>query len=233
MWLWLLSLSIYFWLIKFLFSSFSSLVSNPTIGQQTMEMQKINFACGADSDIMGDHGLVCGTGGERIARHNALRDAIHDTAASAGLAPRKEGRALLPLTRQGRGIGRDCDPPPQGWHKGSGCHRARLCPHRGVQGKYEGYSWSMRPAGYCLHPSGGRVSWRLAQSGVGAAEEAGVCAGQTHWSGGGGDCQPPADKSIFAAAEGAVCSTGSHVLPTPVIGGTQWSVPSIPNLKCS
>ena len=31
------------------------------------------------------------TGGERIARHNALRDVINDTAASAGLVPRKEG----------------------------------------------------------------------------------------------------------------------------------------------
>ena len=37
-----------------------------------------------------------GRGGERIARHNALRDALHDTAAAAGLAPQKEGRALLP-----------------------------------------------------------------------------------------------------------------------------------------
>ena len=53
-------------------------------------------ACGRQSDTMGDHGLVCGTGGERIARHNALRDALHDTAAAAGLAPPKEGRALLP-----------------------------------------------------------------------------------------------------------------------------------------
>ena len=49
---------------------------------------------------MGDHSLVCRTGGERIARHNALKDAIHDTAAPAGLAPRKEGRALLPGTNQ-------------------------------------------------------------------------------------------------------------------------------------
>ena len=39
---------------------------------------------------------VCGTGGEGISRHNALRDAIFDTAASAGLAPLKEERALLP-----------------------------------------------------------------------------------------------------------------------------------------
>ena len=53
-------------------------------------------ACGRHSDTKGDHGMVCGTGGERIARHNALRDALHDTAAAAGLGPQKEGRALLP-----------------------------------------------------------------------------------------------------------------------------------------
>ena len=53
-------------------------------------------SCGKESDQLGDHGMVCGTGGERISRHNALRDAIFDTAASAGLAPLKEERALLP-----------------------------------------------------------------------------------------------------------------------------------------
>ena len=52
--------------------------------------------CGRASDVLGDHSLVCGTGGERIVRHNAVRDAIFDTAAAAGLAPLKEGRALLP-----------------------------------------------------------------------------------------------------------------------------------------
>ena len=35
-------------------------------------------------------------GSERIARHNALRDAIFLTAANAGLGPVKEGRFLLP-----------------------------------------------------------------------------------------------------------------------------------------
>ena len=40
--------------------------------------------------------MCCGSGGERISRHNALRDAFFDTAASAGLAPVKEGRFLLP-----------------------------------------------------------------------------------------------------------------------------------------
>ena len=55
-------------------------------------------ACDQPSDILGDHALVCGFGGERIARHNFLRDALHETAAAAGLAPTKEGRALIPGT---------------------------------------------------------------------------------------------------------------------------------------
>ena len=53
-------------------------------------------SCGKDSDVLGDHAMVCGTGGERISRHNALRDALFETAASAGLAPVREERALLP-----------------------------------------------------------------------------------------------------------------------------------------
>ena len=53
-------------------------------------------ACLRPSDALGDHAMCCGSGGERISRHNALRDAFFDTAASAGLAPVKEGRFLLP-----------------------------------------------------------------------------------------------------------------------------------------
>ena len=60
--------------------------------------------------------------------------------------------------------------------------------------------------GYCLHPWSGGVSRWLAQGGVGAAEEAGVCAGQAHRAVRGGDHQPPPDESICAAAEGAFCS---------------------------
>ena len=40
--------------------------------------------------------MSCGSHGERIARHNQLRDAVYATAASAHLAPTKEDRALLP-----------------------------------------------------------------------------------------------------------------------------------------
>ena len=44
-------------------------------------------ACLRPSDTLGDHALCCGTGGDRISRHNHLRDALFDTAAAAGLGP--------------------------------------------------------------------------------------------------------------------------------------------------
>ena len=53
-------------------------------------------ACKAPSDRLGDHALCCGNEGERIARHNALRDALHSTAAAASLGPSKEVRFLIP-----------------------------------------------------------------------------------------------------------------------------------------
>ena len=59
-------------------------------------------ACGHDSSDRysrdGHHAIICGSQGERIARHNHLRDAIYATAASAHLAPTKEDKALLPNT---------------------------------------------------------------------------------------------------------------------------------------
>ena len=53
-------------------------------------------ACLRPSDALGDHAMCCGFGGERISRHNHLRDALYETAVAAGLGPVKEGRALLP-----------------------------------------------------------------------------------------------------------------------------------------
>ena len=55
-------------------------------------------ACLRMSDKYGDHAMCCGSGGERISRHNHLRDALFDTAVAAGLGPVKEGRFLLPGT---------------------------------------------------------------------------------------------------------------------------------------
>ena len=53
-------------------------------------------ACLRPSDRFGDHALCCGFWGERITRHNLLRDHLYDLAASACLSPIKEGRFLLP-----------------------------------------------------------------------------------------------------------------------------------------
>ena len=53
-------------------------------------------ACGnPNSDSYGDHSVGCASQGERIARHNHLRDALFHTAVSAQLAPFREERALL------------------------------------------------------------------------------------------------------------------------------------------
>jgi hypothetical protein len=54
------------------------------------------IACGQDSDEYGDHAIGCSKEGERIYRHNVIRDAIHETAKQASLAPAKEQSALLP-----------------------------------------------------------------------------------------------------------------------------------------
>ena len=55
-------------------------------------------ACSLPSDRMGDHALGCRNSGDRIARHNMLRDVIFETAAAADLGPTKEERHLLPGT---------------------------------------------------------------------------------------------------------------------------------------
>ena len=52
-------------------------------------------ACDRPSDIFGDHAVSCGHEGDRIARHDHLRDAIFTQAAEAMLAPKKEERNLL------------------------------------------------------------------------------------------------------------------------------------------
>ena len=52
--------------------------------------------CHRYSDAQGNHAMCCGSGGERISRHNHLRDHLHDTAVAAGLGPVREVRFLIP-----------------------------------------------------------------------------------------------------------------------------------------
>ena len=54
------------------------------------------IACGQNSDKFGDHSVGCVSEGERIFRHNVIRDALHMTATQASLSPAKEQSALLP-----------------------------------------------------------------------------------------------------------------------------------------
>ena len=51
--------------------------------------------CSAHSDDMGDHAIGCAINGERIARHNHVRDAIYNAAVQATLGPTKEPDGLL------------------------------------------------------------------------------------------------------------------------------------------
>lgn len=70
------------------------------LGEPLFRSQGPCQACSQVSDRMGDHTISCACQGERIARHNHLRDAIYHTAVSANLAPLREERALLPGVEQ-------------------------------------------------------------------------------------------------------------------------------------
>ena len=52
--------------------------------------------CQSPADTLGDHQVGCGGNGDRIFRHNAIRDVIYSAAQSAALCPRKEAPALIP-----------------------------------------------------------------------------------------------------------------------------------------
>ena len=52
--------------------------------------------CSATADPFGDHQVGCGGNGDRISRHNAVRDVIFAAAQSAALGPSKEVLGLVP-----------------------------------------------------------------------------------------------------------------------------------------
>ena len=47
-------------------------------------------------DVKGDHTMNCRNGGDRIIRHNLIRDKLDSLATTAGLSPRKEVLDLIP-----------------------------------------------------------------------------------------------------------------------------------------
>ena len=72
------------------------LVAKYRLGMQLYSRGGPCLACLRPSNQLGGPALSCGTDGERISRHNHVRDAIYETAVAAGLGPTKEGRFLLP-----------------------------------------------------------------------------------------------------------------------------------------
>ena len=63
--------------------------------------------------MLADHAIACGMEGERIARHNRLRDMLFQVCSQAALSPVKEERALIP--------GREARPADvllPSWHQG-------------------------------------------------------------------------------------------------------------------
>jgi hypothetical protein len=55
--------------------------------------------CWSVADPFGDHHVGCGGNGDRIHRHNSIRDAIFSAAQTAALAPRKEFPSLVPCSQ--------------------------------------------------------------------------------------------------------------------------------------
>ena len=69
--------------------------------------------CRGVADVMGDHQVGCGGNGDRISRHNAIRDVLFSAAQSAALAPSKETPGLVPNS-----LARPADILLPNWHQG-------------------------------------------------------------------------------------------------------------------
>ena len=67
--------------------------------------------CGQVMDKWGDHALVCGCGGDRVIRHNMIRDVVHSAAKKAGLGAVLEKPGLL-IPREPTDVDRPPDPDP-------------------------------------------------------------------------------------------------------------------------
>ena len=52
--------------------------------------------CQGAADAYGDHQVGCDGNGDRIHRHDSIRDAVYSAAQSAALAPRKEAPSVIP-----------------------------------------------------------------------------------------------------------------------------------------
>ena len=68
------------------------------LGMQIFPTNGQCYACPVLSDVLGDHAVSCGWGGERVFRHNQIRDCLFTACTQACLGPTREDRALIPGT---------------------------------------------------------------------------------------------------------------------------------------
>ena len=68
------------------------------LGLQMVEEGARCSICQVLADPLGDHQVGCGGNGDRIHRHDSVRDALFSAAQTAALAPRKEVPSLIPGT---------------------------------------------------------------------------------------------------------------------------------------
>ena len=61
--------------------------------------------CGDCLDSFGDHALVCSCKGDRVVRHNAIRNVFYEEAGQASLRPEREKAGLLPKRPLEDGLG--------------------------------------------------------------------------------------------------------------------------------
>ena len=66
------------------------------LGLRLFEDGSICPICQVAADPFGDHQVGCGGNGDRIHRHDSIRDALFSAAQSAALAPRREVPSLIP-----------------------------------------------------------------------------------------------------------------------------------------
>ena len=74
------------------------------LGLQILEEGSSCPVCKSSADIFGDHQVGCGGNGDRILRHNAIRDAIFSAAQSAPLVPERRPPLSSQIPRVGQRI---------------------------------------------------------------------------------------------------------------------------------
>ena len=174
-------------------------------------------ACLQHSYCYGDHALCCEHWGERITRHNSIRD--HDGCRSCAKSSeggslhfawewQEAGWYLSPKLGWGKRCCSWCNghQPTAAGDRGGGSYNTRSQPWLRFWQKNEGSCWRWPEAGGRFHPSGIWVSWWMAEDSRGAGEKNCTSLGETDRPRGKWMCQQGHPKAVFTPNEGKCCN---------------------------